>query len=97
MGNHGEVKPNLLIRNKSDEELIDLVTQLHAEIGLDSFTATDLILKDVIVAQLEERGYTVTEVLKIEHTKKPSKSWFNQDKEEDGEEEVPHEGEKDSL
>lgn len=61
--------PNLL-KNKSDNELIALVTSLQLEIGLQSFTVSDLILRDAIIAQLEDRGYIVMEVLKIEHASK---------------------------
>ena len=72
--------PNLL-KNKSDEELIALVTSLQLEIGLQSFTVSDLILRDAIIAQLDERGYIVTEVLKIEHYNKVAsdKPWFLED------------------
>lgn len=87
---HKDNNSTLFIKNKSDEELIDKVHQLQAEVGLESFTVTDLILRDAIITQLEERGYIITEVLKIEHKSKVESDMNNQDKGEDeGKEEEP--------
>ena len=72
--------PAQILGNKSDEELIKLAHSIQEMISLDNFLSTDLILREAIISQLEDRGFVVKEVLKIVHSKVIKSKEGNQDK-----------------
>lgn len=67
---------NSFLHFRSDDELIGLAHTLQESIGLESFTASDILLREVVISELVGRGFIVTEVLKIVHSEQVN----NQDK-----------------
>ena len=81
MPNNNILPKTSFIHFKSDDELIGLAHTLQESIGLESFSASDLFLKEAVISELERRSFVVTEVLKIVHSEQiVSKKGNNQDK-----------------
>lgn len=73
-------REGVLIKLKSDKELIVLAHSLQEEVGQDTFILSDLVLRAAVLGELEERGFIVKEVLKIEHSGQVESRGNNQDK-----------------
>ena len=63
-------QPKNLLCNKSDEELIELITSVQEDVNSGVIKQTDILLIDVLEGALEERGYVIMKTLKIEHASK---------------------------
>ena len=61
-------KKSKMLKNKSDKELISLAHTLQdAVTSVDCFNYFDLMLREAVLAELEERKFVIRECLVIKH------------------------------